>query len=139
VKTTRLPDGKLSVSDAGTASARPAGPRRAPGTGAPALRSLGGPTGPLVGADLDRTHAITAAAFELGLVDELRMFRHPVVVGGGTPLLPPVTEQILLDLIETRTFSTRVIYERYRRGQSPSRGSSSAERDPDFANPRLTM
>jgi len=24
-----------------------------------------------------------------GLVDELRMFRYPVVVGGGTPFLPP--------------------------------------------------
>ena len=35
---------------------------------------------------------LAAAAFELGLVDELRMFRNPVVVGGGTPFLPPVTE-----------------------------------------------
>jgi len=56
-----------------------------------------------------------AQAFELGLVDELRMFRHPVVVGGGTPYLPPVTEDVRLDLIETRTFDSRVIYERYRR------------------------
>jgi dihydrofolate reductase len=58
---------------------------------------------------------LAAAAIELGLVDELRMFRHPVVVGGGTPYLPPVTEDIRLDLIETRTFGSRVIYERYRR------------------------
>ncbi len=35
---------------------------------------------------------LAAAAIELGLVDELRMFRNPVVVGGGTPFLPPVTE-----------------------------------------------
>jgi riboflavin biosynthesis pyrimidine reductase len=34
---------------------------------------------------------VAAAAIELGLVDELRMFRNPVVVGGGTPFLPPVT------------------------------------------------
>ena len=54
-------------------------------------------------------------AIELGLVDELRMFRYPVVVGGGTPFLPPVTEDVPLDLIETRTFGSRVIYERYRR------------------------
>jgi dihydrofolate reductase len=53
--------------------------------------------------------------FELSLVDELRMFRYPVVVGGGTPFLPPVTEDVPLDLIETRTFGSRVIYERYRR------------------------
>ncbi len=58
---------------------------------------------------------LAAQAFELGLVDELRMFRYPVVVGGGTPFLPPVTEDVSLDLIETRTFGSRVIYERYRR------------------------
>jgi riboflavin biosynthesis pyrimidine reductase len=28
---------------------------------------------------------LAAAAIELGLIDELRMFRNPVVVGGGTP------------------------------------------------------
>ncbi len=32
---------------------------------------------------------LAAAAIELGLVDELRVFRHPVVAGGGTPFLPP--------------------------------------------------
>ena len=56
---------------------------------------------------------LAAAAIELGLVDELRLFRNPVVVGGGTPFLPPVTEDVPLDLIETRTFGSRVIYERY--------------------------
>src|SRR6185437_3441999 len=58
---------------------------------------------------------LAAAAIELGLVGELRMFRAPVVVGGGTPLLPPVTEVVALDLVETRTFGSRVIFERYRR------------------------
>ena len=43
---------------------------------------------------------LAAAAIELGLVDELRMFRNPIVVGGGTPFLPPVTEDVALDLIE---------------------------------------
>jgi dihydrofolate reductase len=60
---------------------------------------------------------LAAQAIELDLVDELRMFRHPVVVGGGTPFLPPVTEDIPLDLIETRTFGSRVIYERYGRAK----------------------
>src|SRR6478735_10335426 len=63
---------------------------------------------------------LAAAAVELGLVDELRVFRHPVVVGGGTPFLPPVTEDIALDLIESRTFAPRVIYERYRRAREAS-------------------
>src|SRR5919106_192344 len=57
---------------------------------------------------------LAAQAIELGLVGELRMFRVPVVVGGGTPFLPPVTEVVALDLVETRTFGSRVIYERYR-------------------------
>jgi dihydrofolate reductase len=63
---------------------------------------------------------LAAAAIELGLVDELRMFRHPVVVGGGTPFLPAVAEDVPLDLIETRTFGSRVIYERYRRVRDES-------------------
>jgi dihydrofolate reductase len=63
---------------------------------------------------------LAAAAIELDLVDELRMFRHPVVVGGGTPFLPPVTEEIALDLIETRTVGSRVIYERYGRARDES-------------------
>lgn len=58
---------------------------------------------------------LAAQAFELGLVDELSVFRYPVVVGGGTPFLPPVTEDVSLDLIETRAFGSRVVYERYRR------------------------
>jgi dihydrofolate reductase len=58
---------------------------------------------------------LAAQAVELGLVDELRMFRHPIVVGGGTPFLPPVVEAIPFDLVETRTFGSRVIFERYAR------------------------
>jgi dihydrofolate reductase len=63
---------------------------------------------------------LAAAAIELGLVDELRMFRYPVVVGGGTPFLPPVNEYVPLDLIETRAFCSRVIYERYGRAREDS-------------------
>jgi dihydrofolate reductase len=65
---------------------------------------------------------LAAQAIELGVVGELRMFRYPIIVGAGTPLLPPVTENVPLDLIETRTFGSRVIYERYaraRRARSP--------------------
>jgi dihydrofolate reductase len=58
---------------------------------------------------------LAATAIKLGLVDELRKFRNPIVVGGGTQFLPPVTESLALELIETRTFGSGVIYERYRR------------------------
>jgi dihydrofolate reductase len=62
--------------------------------------------------------ALAAQAIELDLVDELRMFRSPIILGGGTPLLPPVTEQMALELVETRTFASRVVFERYRRNRA---------------------
>jgi dihydrofolate reductase len=58
---------------------------------------------------------LASAAIELGFVDELHMFRNPIVVGGGTPFLPPVTKDLPLELIETRTFGSRVVYEHYAR------------------------
>jgi dihydrofolate reductase len=61
---------------------------------------------------------LAAAAIELGLVDELRMFRYPIVVGGGTPYLPPVAGPVPLELTETRTFGSRVIFERYGRARA---------------------
>lgn len=60
--------------------------------------------------------ALAASAVEQGLVDDFRMFRCPVVLGGGTPFLPAVPRRLALRLIETRTFSTSgVVYERYGR------------------------
>jgi hypothetical protein len=38
----------------------------------------------------------------------------------GTPFLPPVTADVPLELIETRTFGSRVIYERYGRARDES-------------------
>jgi len=58
---------------------------------------------------------LAAAAIKLGLVDEFRLFISPVVLGGGTPYFPPGAERIDLELVETRTFGSRVIYARYRR------------------------
>lgn len=72
----------------------------------------------LAGTDLDVEiggAGLASAALELGLVDELRMFRCPVVVGGGTPFLPPVARHVPLELVETRTFEPGVVLERYHR------------------------
>jgi dihydrofolate reductase len=59
---------------------------------------------------------LAATLIELGLVDEYRPFVSPVVLGGATPFLPALEERINLELVETRTFGSRVVYLRYRRG-----------------------
>jgi dihydrofolate reductase len=67
------------------------------------------------GGELSVGGAGLAATFvEPGLVDEYRLFVNPVIVGGGTPFFPPLEDRIGLDLVETRTFGSRVVYLRYR-------------------------
>ncbi len=46
---------------------------------------------------------------------EYRLFVSPVVLGSGTPYFPALDERINLELVETRTFGSRVVYVRYRR------------------------
>ena len=58
------------------------------------------------------TLAAEAAASDL--IDEYRVLVHPVLVGGGTPFFPQRERRVDLDLVETRTFSSRVVYLRYR-------------------------
>ena len=68
------------------------------------------------GKDLAVGGAGLASAFtKLGLIDEYRLFVSPVVLGGGTPFFPALEEKIDLELIETRTFGSRVVYARYGR------------------------
>jgi dihydrofolate reductase len=51
------------------------------------------------------------------LIDEYRLFVIPVVVGSGTSYFPALDRPIELELLETRTFGSRVLYLRYLRGQ----------------------
>jgi dihydrofolate reductase len=66
------------------------------------------------GGDLAIGGADLAATFlALGLVDELRLYVHPVVLGAGTPLFPAAGNRMDLRLIENRTFPNGVVLERY--------------------------
>ena len=70
------------------------------------------------GNDLAVGGAGLASTFiKLGLVDEYRLFVSPIVLGGGTPYFPSLKERIKLELVETRTFGSRVVYLRYRRSE----------------------
>jgi dihydrofolate reductase len=57
---------------------------------------------------------LAAEAAELGLIDEYRARVYPVLVGGGIPFFPQRERRVDLELVETRTFSSRVVYLRYR-------------------------
>jgi len=57
---------------------------------------------------------LAAEAAALGLIDEYRVMVHPVLVGGGIPFFPQHERRVDLGLVETRTFSSGVVYLRYR-------------------------
>ncbi len=57
---------------------------------------------------------LAAEAAALGLIDEYRARVYPVLVGGGIPFFPQHERRVDLELLETRTFSSRVVYLRYR-------------------------
>ena len=60
--------------------------------------------------------SLASTLIKLNVIDEYRLFVDPVVVGGGTRYFPPLDAAIELELLETRTFGSRVVYLRYRRG-----------------------
>jgi dihydrofolate reductase len=75
-----------------------------------AVRSLKvGSTGHITigGADLARQ------AFDAGLVDECRLFVHPVLLGAGKPVLPPGS-QVRLELLGQHAFDSGTLYLRHR-------------------------
>jgi dihydrofolate reductase len=58
---------------------------------------------------------LAGACMKLGLIDEWRLFVSPVLLGGGTPYFSPLERETNLELLETRTFGSRVVYLRYGR------------------------
>jgi dihydrofolate reductase len=57
---------------------------------------------------------LAAEAAALGLIDEYRERVYPVLVGGGIPFFPKRERRVDLELVETRTFSSTVVYLRHR-------------------------
>ena len=57
---------------------------------------------------------LAAEAGALGLIDEYRPRVYPVLVGGGIPYYPQNEHRVDLELVETRTISSSVVYLRYR-------------------------
>src|SRR3989454_8067755 len=75
------------------------------------------------GGDLALGGADLAAAFmRHDLIDEYRLYVHPVLIGRGKPLFPASDATINLRLAETRTFGNGVVLLRYRRTEAPSPG-----------------
>jgi dihydrofolate reductase len=66
------------------------------------------------GFDMDVGGPNTASTLmRLGLIDEYRLFVHPVILGAGTLFFPALDDRIGLKLVETRTFGSGVVYLRY--------------------------
>jgi riboflavin biosynthesis pyrimidine reductase len=58
---------------------------------------------------------LAASFMRDGLVDELKLYVHPVVIGRGEPLFPPSDLRTSFELVETRTFGNGVVLLRYQR------------------------
>ncbi|THA79124.1 dihydrofolate reductase [Streptomyces sp. A0642] len=68
------------------------------------------------GGDLSVGGAGLAASFAaLGLIDEYRVYVHPVLIGRGTPMFPTTDALTALRLAGTRTFGNGVVELRYER------------------------
>jgi dihydrofolate reductase len=57
---------------------------------------------------------LAAEAAGADLIDEYRVMVYPVLVGGGIPYFPRQERRVELELVETRTFDSGVVYLRYR-------------------------
>ncbi|TFV88904.1 dihydrofolate reductase family protein [Blastococcus sp. CT_GayMR16] len=71
------------------------------------------------GGDMAVGGARLADAFRrLDLIDEYRIYVHPVLLGEGTPLFRPAERPVGLRLLETRAFGNGVVLLRYERAGS---------------------
>lgn len=53
-------------------------------------------------------------AADLDLIDEYLVRIYPVLVGGGVPFFAQSERRVQLELVESQTFASRIVYLRYR-------------------------
>ncbi|MGW5467916.1 dihydrofolate reductase family protein [Streptomyces chartreusis] len=58
--------------------------------------------------------ALAAEVAAAGLIDEYQLMVYPVLLGGGISFFPQQESQVDLELVETRSYNSRVVYLRYR-------------------------
>jgi dihydrofolate reductase len=61
--------------------------------------------------------ALVRSLLHYGLLDELKLMIHPILVGSGKRLFGEAEEQRKLELVDSKTFSTGVLYLTYRPAQ----------------------
>lgn len=57
--------------------------------------------------------SLTASLLNAGLVDELGMAVHPILLGAGKPLFQGIKGRIKTKLIDSKTYSTGLVYLKY--------------------------
>ena len=56
---------------------------------------------------------LASTFIELGLIDEYRLYLHPIVLGKGKPLFQSLTKNLALKLIDSKVFGSGVVLLRY--------------------------
>jgi len=56
---------------------------------------------------------LASTLIQAGLIDEYRIFVHPVILGAGTPMFPALDAATQLRLVETHLFRSGVVFLRY--------------------------
>jgi dihydrofolate reductase len=70
------------------------------------------------GKDITGSPNLVRSLLEVDLLDELRLMVHPIVVGSGKRLFEDGSDQKALQLVDSKTFSTGVLYLTYQPAQS---------------------
>ncbi len=58
---------------------------------------------------------LASSFMRLGLIDEVSLYIHPVILGGGKRMFGSLDEKVNLHLVETHPFGSGVVLLRYQR------------------------